>query len=678
MRHGAEAIQLDPEVTSRVVRLAPWAFVAALAAGTLATEISLISVYGARIPHVPDELSYIFQGQVLASGHVSAPAPPVPNVFDLTANNLIVTHGDTWASLYPFGHPLVLAIGDFFGAMWVAPPVVGALCVVLAFVAGREMFGLRAGLLAALLLAASPFFMMNAANFMSHNTAALYLLAALALLAMSERRHWALAAGAGAALGLVFTTRQMTGIALIPAFGLVLAWRAAEAWRGRERRSPVFAAAAFAAGAAAVALVYLLYNHAVTGEFFYVDPIQGDKDVLGFGGRHSVAVGIEHEQTQIVHLALVAHNWPLWIGLMFALVPFLLGTRSKWDWGLLAGAVCAVAVYAAYFHHGFMYGPRFAYESFVLLVLLSASGADRAARALASAAAAAGRRLRSDVRPAEWASVALVFGFIAAYAAAGWYSWLFGDGGDWSSDHMPARASYMRRFNGVDDRLANKIQDADLQNALVLVQPCEHWWCLGSVFWMNRPGLDGNVVIGWDLQDHRTQAFQAFPDRFVYQASYADATLVPYPGLAQAPGSPEPAAPRAGDIPTPAPTPSPTPDLDLAARNDQRRREDLDQLSLLLQRYHELHGEYPQTAGVQTLCVYEGDVGCALRELLDPLPADPDPNHRLYRYQTTEDGGFVLYAQMEIAGDLAQCPEPIDPAVAGVPLLYCRSGRPPP
>ena len=58
----------------------------------------------AHIPYVPDSITYIFQAKMLASGHITAPPPPVENVFNFfeAAPPIIVRHG-RWIGQYPLG-----------------------------------------------------------------------------------------------------------------------------------------------------------------------------------------------------------------------------------------------------------------------------------------------------------------------------------------------------------------------------------------------------------------------------------------------------------------------------------------------------------------------------------------------------------------------------------------------
>src|SRR5205823_14948057 len=87
---------------------------------------SLMSGRGQRIPHVPDELAYIFEARLLASGHLAAPPPPVEAAFQWSNPQPVAVNHGKWATIYPIGHPLALAVGIKLGAMWLVTPFLGA------------------------------------------------------------------------------------------------------------------------------------------------------------------------------------------------------------------------------------------------------------------------------------------------------------------------------------------------------------------------------------------------------------------------------------------------------------------------------------------------------------------------------------------------------------------------
>lgn len=659
-------------VCAHLLAATPWLAVGAIAAGAFGVTLFLLYEYADHMPHVQDSVAYVFQAKILATGHVTEAPPPVAEVFDFEYPPFMVISDGKWSSVYPFGHPLALAVGARFGAMWLMPPLLGAATIVLLFAIGRNVYNTRVGLLAALLLAGSPFFFMTASNFMSHNTAAFYLMAALFLLTL-RRRPLVYGGLAGASFGLLFNTRPLEALALIPVFGLLLLF---ELLPRARRRAALWRTAGFAAGALVLAAAYLAYNLATTGNAFTSGiGASGYALSLGFGGDHSVILGIQNVQTQMAALLLVLNGWPQYVGLSLILLPFVLGTRERWDWLLLFGAVLVITAYVFFIGHGIMHGPRYWYVASPLLMLLTARGAECAAVLLADGIGVIRRALTgTDERPV-WAGVLVAYAVVLALIGGGIYGWLLGHEATWHMDFVPNQATELQSFNGVDDRLSKLIEQADLDNALVLVDAaCPVWQCYGSVFWLNSPTLDGDVVIAKDLEAHRTELFDAYPDRTVYFATYGTPTLRPY-GPAVLDGD-RPSPPLAQDIVLPTPTPTPLPPTPAPAEQflrDEQRREDLAAIANGLRRYHNRHGSYPLAAGIQSFCVYRDlDAGCKVAEVLDPLPYDPSSD-RVYWYQS--DGTtFTVFALMESPVGPSQCPEPVPAALETVAYLYCVQG----
>lgn len=640
----------------RVTVALPAAAAATIACAAFGVTLWLMLDYNSGIPHVPDEVSYLFQAKVLASGRFTVPSSPVPESFDFFHPPLIINYKGDWFSIYPFGHTIMLSIGEVFGAPWIMPPLIGAITIGAVFATGRAVWNTRTGLLAAALFALSPFFLMTASNYMSHGTAAMYISLSLLFIAVRDRRPLLFPAFSGVFFGLLYNTRPLTAFSLIPAFALIflvlLIQRRAD-WRNELRSQ-----SAWAAGALLLLALSGLYNWGTTGDPFLTGySASGDvSEVIGFGGKHSAAIGIQNEQVQVTMLMLVLHNWPLWIGLALVFLPFALGTRLLWDWFLLFAAFLVTAVYTLYEAPGIMHGPRYWYEALPFLMLLSARGADLLATTL-TAVSAEGRKAAFGIdRRATWAGVAVVYIFVLSFAVIGSRDWLAGDGGDWVVDKMPARAKDLRGFNGANDGAIKAVEEANLQDALVLASASTSWQSYGTLFWKNSPDLDTSIVYARDLPAKNAALFALYPNRRVYYSDYAQGILVPYGWTVDADLIYDlEDVPVAGAIPTPTIVPTPTPDPLAQTRRDGERIAHLEEIASALDEYFERNGRYPPAENIQTLCVYSFDSGCALKDVLDPLPTDPSPGRA---YWLNSDGltFYFVVARMETPPPPSDCP----------------------
>jgi 4-amino-4-deoxy-L-arabinose transferase-like glycosyltransferase len=536
----------------RGARLGPWStwivrrvsrtglstgIIAVLVLVAFASTLVLNLEYYAALPHVPDEAAYIFQAKLLAAGHVMVTKPPVPYAFDFYELPFLYENGDKWASFYPFGHPLVLALGERFGAVWAIPSLVGAACVGLTYAIGRRLFDGTTALLAAVLMVASPFFLMQASNFMSHNTAALFVLLCL-LFIFKRERPVLYGVIAGLAFGMAVNTRPVTAVAMIPAFGLLmLTYLMAQESRGRA----ILHTAGFCGGALVMMLAMLAYNYGLTGDPFVSAYDSNPAATFGFNGGHTLETGLRNQQAQLMSLLLVFNGWPQLAGISLVLLPFLLGTRNRWDYFCLLAAAGPIGVYLLYRYSGVFEGPRYWYEAAPFLFLLSARGVQCLIDFLSLHAARLRERVSQPQRNGRLAPAVLVYGALAVLLVYGTGGWLTGADRGWdvSNAHLiPNSPNAMRGLFGVDDRLAKVADRTPLSNALVLVKPCGFFQsanCYGSVLLRNNIYFNGDVVWARYVEGRNEEIITAYPGRRVYVATWDEgATITPYRPLRDA------------------------------------------------------------------------------------------------------------------------------------------------
>ncbi|MEX0785125.1 MAG: hypothetical protein WD939_00665 [Dehalococcoidia bacterium] len=104
---------------------------------------------------------------------------------------------------------------------------------------------------------------------------------------------------------------------------------------------------------------------------------------------------------------------------------------------------------------------------------------------------------------------------------------------------------------------------------------------------------------------------------------------------------------------------------------DVTRVTDLQALQDAIEQYLDTEDEVPSTDGaVQTLCVFEEfDAGCAIRDVLDPLPRDPLDQGYWY---SSDGETYTIYARRE-TDSLPECDD--HPAfLQDFDSLYCLSG----
>jgi 4-amino-4-deoxy-L-arabinose transferase-like glycosyltransferase len=226
-------------------------------------------------------------------------------------------------------------------------------------------------------MATSPFVALQAGGFLSHVPAmffaVLFLYAGTRYLDGPTLR-WALLAAA--ALGMTFLTREITAVLIGLPAGMFLAARAIRRSGARVRDL-----GAAAVCLAAFALIYLIYDRALTGSAFQLPRhLFNPADRLGFGlgigpaGRHTVAAGLVNTDQLLTSLNISLFGWPFSLTLAAIMLPFLL--RRPCPWELLHGTIvgCFIGVHVAYFYHGIALGPRYYFEAVPSMAVLASRG----------------------------------------------------------------------------------------------------------------------------------------------------------------------------------------------------------------------------------------------------------------------------------------------------------------
>lgn len=480
------------------VGLAPLGIVALVLAAFLATAWIARDILE-RIPHVQDSVAYLFQAKTFALGRLSAPLPPVPEAFE----HEFILMRDSWYSKYPPGHPLLLAMGVFIGFPWLVSPLAAALTILLLYALGHALFDRPTGFLAAVSLLFSPFFLFMSGSMMAHATGLLLATLGLYLVARSVQTDgfW-LPVLAGAALGWLTASRQLTGLAIV---------LTAAAWLTLRRlaigRSPS-PTVLLGLGWSWPVLGLLAYNRALTGdpllnpaELWWEFDRPGFGPTVGMHGGHDLGRGIWNTYANLTALETHLFGWPTYLTLAFAVLPFAVGRAQAGDW--LSGAVSLslIAVYAAYWADGLMYGPRYYYEIASCLALLTARGVIVAVDVTSGG-------VRSVLRRRTPASSAAFFTLLVALLI----------GGNLVA-YLPRQVDLHRGYNHVDGKRQAIVRQAGLHQALVFVPTSEPaaWWEYGSVFSANDPLLEADVIYARDLgPDTNRRTAAAFPDRTAY------------------------------------------------------------------------------------------------------------------------------------------------------------------
>lgn len=465
---------------------------------------------GARVyenlPHLEDEMAYVWQAQVIAGGHLSLETPPCPRCFLVP---FVVDANGLRSGKYPPGWPAMLALGVLLGARWLVNPLLSGWTVWLIYRVVKKLTNEVTALIAVLLTITSPFFLMNSGTLLAHPLS-LFLTAAFTLSWLdtfdSNRRapRWITALTAGFSLGLLALTRPLSAVAVGLPFGLHGLWLLAKG-DSAARKS--------AAGIGALALLIgsslFLWQYAVTG-----DPLTNPYvlwwpyDTIGFGPNVGVQTGGYWPKDAIpnlqVSLYFGRHDLFGWLGFSYYLLPVGALALLRRPKALMAAAVApaVVAAYCLYWIGSWLYGPRYYYEGLLGAVLLSAAGITWLAGKLLPVSAPPWKRWLARAR----------FGLVSAavlFAVA--CNCLY---------YIPPR---LAGFVGLYDVRGEYLQPFQSQSALaltpalVIVHPLDDWIEYGRLTDLSSPYFDTPFVFIINRgPEENAKALALFPERRVF------------------------------------------------------------------------------------------------------------------------------------------------------------------
>lgn len=290
-----------------------------------------------RLPHLEDEVAYLFQAKIFARGQVVVPTPQPSRAFwqpfvvdDPTTGNRVGKYSPGW--------PALLGIGVMLGTPYVINAFLGLLTVALTYRLGRDVFNRDVGLIAAALTAFSPMALLLNGTLMGHTAAltcaTLFIWAywrmerAIVLAADRPLRpplRWGLVAGV--ALGLLAINRPLSAVAVALPFAMWSLTRLARALltglpkqvrldfaRFRRVLTPMIALGVVTL---LISVTLPIFNVAATGNpsanlYTYVWPY----DKIGFGegyGRngHTLEKAFRHTRFDLSLTAADLFGWQI-------------------------------------------------------------------------------------------------------------------------------------------------------------------------------------------------------------------------------------------------------------------------------------------------------------------------------------------------------------------------------
>ncbi len=440
----------------------------------------LMKTFTKEVPHVPDAVSYIVLGKLLSSGSAIIPFSSIPRFIPKNCYADLFYHwftkrNDFFFVYYPLGHPLILAIGNLFHVMNLIPPLIGAGILFIVFlIIFKITHSVLFSFLGTITLFLSPFFQTQTIDYMSHNTAAFYILLALLPLFFDSKKWLPIT---GFFVGMLLNTRPLTFLACGIGIALYLFWISIKEKRGKYLIHSFI-------GFIPPVLLFFWYNNVTTGNIFHTPyEYHGILQKIGFGNEFKIGYGLLHTFTNlsVFSLYFLKNYYFSFLPLLFSfiLLPFF-GKTKPIVLLLLSEIGLIVGAWTFFDANAFMYGPRFIYEATPLFsILLGVS--------LFYLFEISKNKLYRGI-------IILLISFLFFQISYFELQWLGVKKPDFSGiAYVPSTIQELKGFNFSDDRYA-RLYNKTNGKTLFLMKKNANWWDWSGV-WLNEYPLNKSKKI---------------------------------------------------------------------------------------------------------------------------------------------------------------------------------------
>jgi len=312
-----------------------------------------------------DEFSYIYQAKTISRFRAYIPGPQPTDSF---ASDGIV-NGDKFYSKYTVGFPILLIPFVLLKNPYIVNPIFSVLAVIAMFFLGREIYDRRTGILSAILLAITPFFILNGISILVHTPFLLFYIVFLLFFFKSIHKESLInPLVGGLSLGFAFLIRPADVI--FPAF-LFLFTAIFFLIREKSRKKLFVRYVAMLFAFLVFVGILFYFNYLQTGDplkFGFQQYISEEKWGMGVWG-HSNLKAIWNTTFNLTRLFI-------WMPpLMILLSIFSLFEKRKLNWFLFLLGLSPVIFYYFYYGLGFHeFGPRYYFTMLGVIPILASRG----------------------------------------------------------------------------------------------------------------------------------------------------------------------------------------------------------------------------------------------------------------------------------------------------------------
>ena len=252
-------------------------------------------------------------------------------------------------------------------------------------------------------------------------------------------------------------------------------------------------------------VILLGFNYYTNGSplLFGYEALHGKQHNPGFGHSawgepHTPLKGLTQDLNDLNAINKYLFEWCI-PSTFFAMLFFMGVRRSKWDYILVSSVFSLPFVYFFYWYQGWCFGPRFAYESTLPLILLTARGIIHAPNFLQDISKQKDEKSLLGIRFTIYLTIA--FCTIVALTI-----------------NVPTLIrQYANSYWGVNTDVQKAVKREKISNAVVFVGSY-----YGSVLAENSPLLDSDIIYVRDLGEKNLLMMKYYSERKYYLANGKD------------------------------------------------------------------------------------------------------------------------------------------------------------
>jgi hypothetical protein len=342
--------------------------------GTILISFIFIKVFKA-MPGFGDEMNYLIQAKIFASGKIFVKEPANPEFFRVSWMDIFGNDGKLW-NFHPIGNSIILAIGQIIKVPWITVPVVGGLILLTQYLIAKKLFNNQMpAVFHVIIVATSHYFLSLASSYMAHTPSLLFIslfyLFVIKLIKEKKQKNLIFAA---VTLGFAFIIRPLSAVlaAIIPLFAVVI-------FILKQRKINYYYLAGSLLIGLLIASTIFMYTYLVSGRWTLPYFVKGpEKDqTLSVRWEKSRDFKLSNLYRNANEFQNRVHSFGYVVNYVFFLIPLLTIMKNKKKWWVISAYMTffLYLVIHSFLHwYGWKWEPRTIYDISFLFFLLTTHG----------------------------------------------------------------------------------------------------------------------------------------------------------------------------------------------------------------------------------------------------------------------------------------------------------------